>query len=167
MEGTQSCHIIAVVIHHLVCETGKAGERESKDFAGRTYGPVSSLSHFFCRTGKGRGKTYRTYTAEMPEGVTLSLLSQLVLKGKFTRKWKFTLYTRHDADGGVGEVFESANHFWSLRGKQCFSQSDLSCKVTTWRGHNWLELYRIRLQRCFVYSNISPPPPSIGIVMII
>ena len=33
-------------------------------------------------------------------------------KGKFT----------HYADGGVGEVFESTKHFWSLGGGQCCSQ---------------------------------------------
>ena len=33
-----------------------------------------------------------------------------------------SLSTHHYDDGGVGKVFESTKHFWSLRGKQCCSQ---------------------------------------------
>ena len=33
-----------------------------------------------------------------------------------------SLSSHHYADGGVGEVFESTKHIWSLRGKHCCSR---------------------------------------------
>ena len=38
----------------------------------------------------------------------------------------YSLSTHPYADGGVGEVFESTKHFWSLRGKQQCSQIQYS-----------------------------------------
>ena len=46
-----------------------------------------------------------------------------VLKGTVHRKKKnHSLSTHHSSGGGVGEVFDSTKHFWSLRGKQRCSQ---------------------------------------------
>lgn len=49
---------------------------------------VSCHFFFFCRTGKGRGETYRTYMAEMPERYSL-LTFAFCLKGRLTRVLKF------------------------------------------------------------------------------
>ena len=37
----------------------------------------------------------------------------------------YSLFTHQDAEVVVGEVFEFTKLFWSLRGKQCCSQTDL------------------------------------------
>ena len=58
-----------------------------------------------------------------PPAFVLPFELRLKLKGIVHRKMKMhSLATHHDADGGVGEVCESTEHFWSLRGKQCCSQ---------------------------------------------
>lgn len=38
----------------------------------------------------------------------------------------YLLYAHHNVDGGVGDVSESTNHFWTSRGQQFFIKSDMT-----------------------------------------
>ena len=79
----------------------------------------------------------------------------IVLKGIVHRKMRmYPLSTHHNADGGVGEVFESTKHFWSFRGKFC-------CSQIQYNWSKWWLLLIVKKWNCNM-----PPYGSCGIIQV-